>query len=482
MKKIYIYVFCICLFTSCDKWLDVSSSDQIKEHQLFENGEGYRKALLGIYQELSTKSLYGKNMTWGFVDCLGQLYDPDALSSGSELSQAHTYNYEAMYVKPVVEDIWKSMYLAIANCNNLIQNIEGASGSIFEYLDEEKTMIQGEAYALRGFMHFDLLRLFAPSLKAGGSGTYLPYCDTYPAVWSKKLSTQDVLKRVIEDLEKAQHLTAQFDTLPDNIKALQSMNYRVENQNYFQERGIFYSYRGTRMNYLNVTALLARVYLYAGELEKAYKAAQYVLDFEGMKFPSRYGGYNGNTKSREDILLAFFNRSVLDYYEPYTGSDGYLKLRNVADLYAGETSDKRYTELTTEVIKETRISTRYKRYSSDPDDSKDRVNGPLIPVLRLGEMYHIVCEYYVTNNRLSDAIESLDELRRERGLGYDNLDPDMTEKEFMKKLRLDAHKEFVSEGQVFFMYKRLNLPIWDGNTNGEITPGFVLPTPDSENV
>lgn len=149
------------------KWLDVSSSDQIKEHQLFENGEGYRKSLLGIYQELSTKSLYGKNMTWGFVDCLGQLYDPTALSSGSELTQAHTYNYEAMYVKPVVEDIWKSMYLAIANCNNLIQNIEGASGNIFEYLDEEKTMIQGEAYALRGFMHFDLLRLVCSIDKSG---------------------------------------------------------------------------------------------------------------------------------------------------------------------------------------------------------------------------------------------------------------------------------------------------------------------------
>lgn len=97
-------------------------------------------------------------------------------------------------------------------------------------------------------------------------------------------------------------------------------------------------------------------------------------------------------------------------------------------------------------------------------------------------MYHIICEYYVEKDRLSDAIEKLDKLRMERGLGYNNLDPDMSETDFLKKLRLDAHKEFISEGQVFFMYKRLNHPIWDGNTNGEITPNFVLPTPDSENV
>ena len=147
-------------------------------------------------------------------------------------------------------------------------------------------MITGEAYALRGFIHFDLLRLFAPSLAAGGDGNYIPYCETYPAIYNKRLSVREVLNKVIADLEKAQDLTAQ-DTLPENIEALQRERGRVENENYFRERGIFWGYRCTRMNYLNITAILARVYLYAGELEKAYHEAQYVLDFQGISFPSK---------------------------------------------------------------------------------------------------------------------------------------------------------------------------------------------------
>ena len=260
MKKIIYIALCLIGFSGCDNWLDVSASDQIKESQLFENGNGFRSALLGIYQNLSTEDLYGKNMTWGFMDCLGQLYDPKAITlNGGELVQAQNYAFEHSAVKPVITKIWESMYNCIANCNNVITNIEHASPSIFEYKEEEKNMILGEALALRGFMHFDLLRLFAPAPKAGASGTYIPYCTSYPEIRSPKLSVDDFLKLVIEDLEKAQDLTAKFDTLPDNIKAIQDAFYRVGKANYFQERGIFWSYRGTRMNYMNVTALLARV-------------------------------------------------------------------------------------------------------------------------------------------------------------------------------------------------------------------------------
>ena len=138
------------------------------------------------------------------------------------------------------------------------------------------------------------------------------------------------------------------------------------------------------MNYLNITAILARVYLYAGELEKAYHEAQYVLDFQGISFPSKYGGYSGNSKSRDDILLAFFNKKISETFEAYTGGEsGYLKLKNLDELYIGETADKRYTEMVKEVSKSVRMSAKYIKYT---DNSNERINGPLIPVLRKAEM------------------------------------------------------------------------------------------------
>ena len=52
MKKIYKTIVLLgtiaTLGTSCNDWLNVYPSDQIKEEFLFETGDGYRAALNGI--------------------------------------------------------------------------------------------------------------------------------------------------------------------------------------------------------------------------------------------------------------------------------------------------------------------------------------------------------------------------------------------------------------------------------------------------
>ena len=52
MKRIYNTLFIvgfISLFmSSCNDWLDVRPSDEIKEEYLFETGNGYRTALNGM--------------------------------------------------------------------------------------------------------------------------------------------------------------------------------------------------------------------------------------------------------------------------------------------------------------------------------------------------------------------------------------------------------------------------------------------------
>ena len=57
---------------SCDGWLDVKPQDEIDEKDLFATGDGYRHLLNGIYYGLSNSSLYGRELTWGIVDALGQ--------------------------------------------------------------------------------------------------------------------------------------------------------------------------------------------------------------------------------------------------------------------------------------------------------------------------------------------------------------------------------------------------------------------------
>ena len=59
------------------------------------------------------------------------------------------------------------------------------------------------------------------------------------------------------------------------------------------EEDVFFAFRGYRMNYYAITAILARVYFWNGEYELAYNEAKEVLDAtyddDGQKCFSFYG-------------------------------------------------------------------------------------------------------------------------------------------------------------------------------------------------
>lgn len=55
---------------------------------------------------------------------------------------------------------------AIANCNELIQKAETADSTIFYKGNAERKLIMNEAIGLRAYLHFDLLRIYAPAPSA----------------------------------------------------------------------------------------------------------------------------------------------------------------------------------------------------------------------------------------------------------------------------------------------------------------------------
>ena len=487
MKKyIILSIWVGCLFlVGCKEWLTVYPEDEVAEGDLFETGEGYRTALNGIYQQLSEEDLYGKNLTYGVLEAMGQVYD-ESYFQEYNYDMFHATDLEYDNLSATIDAVWSTMYNSIANCNNIIQHIEQADSNIFEYKHQEKTMIQGEAYALRGFLHFDLLRLFAPSVAVDNGQRYMPYCTTYPAVWTEYRTVHEVLDLVLEDLHKARQLASQ-DTLPENVGALTNVYNRLDNGHGWPERGTFWRMRGTHMNYHNITALLARVYLYADSLDRAYEYAQEVLAFKGTydyqeayEYPGSWE-FTGNAKSKDDILLAFFNTLVTQYHEGYFDpeADGYLAIRHYNSLFT-DMNDYRYSQMTSSPQTGMRVSIKYRE---DSEESNERVNGPLIPVLRKGEMIYIVAEYMAKHGDINGACDFIEtELRQNRGCV--NPLPNVTsEREFLEQMLLDARREFLEEGQIFFMHKRLNMPFWDGdNIAIDATGRWVWETPDSENI
>ncbi|MFR7825128.1 MAG: RagB/SusD family nutrient uptake outer membrane protein [Odoribacter splanchnicus] len=77
----------------------------------------------------------------------------------------------------MISDIWLKSYNTIANCNVLLERLKKQSPTFFP--EGEYDLIYGEVLALRAFLHFDLLRAFAPSWNVDKEALCLPYADNF---------------------------------------------------------------------------------------------------------------------------------------------------------------------------------------------------------------------------------------------------------------------------------------------------------------
>ena len=215
--KRYFFFSLLVLFASCSDWLDVTPKDIVDEEDLLKSHLGYRNALNGIYKQMGETGMYGKELTWGFVDVLANPY----YLGSNYIGRYHTYYKVANYkytdsdVKSYIEKVWTLAYNSIANCNNIIGTIENVDSTMFPMGNVEKNLIMGEAYGLRALLHFDMLRLFAPAPIMDDNNLYIPYFDKFPSYGENNLTVTEVLNKVVTDLIKARDLVASYDTLSD---------------------------------------------------------------------------------------------------------------------------------------------------------------------------------------------------------------------------------------------------------------------------
>ena len=175
MKKItYKIAGCLTgvlfLLAGCNSWLDVKPEDRMTDKELFSTVQGFRTALNGIYVELNDRALYGANMIATVVEVLAQRYDFSGTTT--EVSKMGNYQYDTDYSKARFAEIWEKAYAIIANCNKLLYYAEEQKEVL---TGTNRELIMGETYALRAFLHFDLLRLFGPVYSVNKTGEAIPY-------------------------------------------------------------------------------------------------------------------------------------------------------------------------------------------------------------------------------------------------------------------------------------------------------------------
>ena len=70
----YGWLLCLLVFSACNSWIDITPSDRLNEDMLFEDRQGFEKAINGVYVGLIDRSLYGRNLSAGVIDLMAQYY------------------------------------------------------------------------------------------------------------------------------------------------------------------------------------------------------------------------------------------------------------------------------------------------------------------------------------------------------------------------------------------------------------------------
>ena len=94
MKKLISHILIALtgmLAVSCNAWLDVTPDNAIADDDLFSTGFGYRNALNGIYTNLASDELYGKQLSWGFLSAISQQYNQKAGTISDVCRRFRTY-------------------------------------------------------------------------------------------------------------------------------------------------------------------------------------------------------------------------------------------------------------------------------------------------------------------------------------------------------------------------------------------------------
>lgn len=451
------------LSESCQDWLDVSPKSEVKYDDLFSYKNGFKDQLTGVYTALCGEGLYGAHLSFGMLDALGQQYVWK--QEVGNYYHLHRFEYKQSSSQGVINGVWSNMYNAIANINILLKGIEEHRGVLSE--DEER-IYEGEAYALRAFLHFDLLRMFGKSYANGKDEKSIPYVNRISKEVTPLSTVAEVIELVIDDLEKAENLLQK-----DPLRTGESTT-------------AFLGTREYHFNYYAVRALKARVFLYKNDKLNALQCAKDVINSEKFPWVLENKVVTSTRDTRDGIfksecIFILNNTDLKKLTETY--------LRNT-----GSNSTGNLLIMDPDVRKEIFESDKFgfdwrSNYLVEP--LQDNFVGStklwqvspeynnLQSLIRVSEMWLIAAECAETKK---DAVDCINTLRGHRGFTADNfiVENTTTDEMLQEIIGKEYRKEFIGEGQWFFYCKRRNIVELPNVKVPFSLSYYVLPIPDQE--
>ena len=246
-RKLHIALFIAgagLALSSCESLLDQNPAEYVSDKAIITDLSSAKAALNGAYHQLGATNYYGGTIFVAAINLSG-----DNVTWTGSLNYYYDYNTHRYSAEnQLLSNSWSGIYAAVNQANQVIDK----TLVLDNISDDEKARITGEATVIRSLAFFDLARTW-------GSVPLVREATSSPTQFDgvKQTKEQDVYKEVIEDILSV------YDGLSESSDRV-------------------------HISKATADALLARVYLYSEEWEKAELHAAKLIDngsYELIDYP-----------------------------------------------------------------------------------------------------------------------------------------------------------------------------------------------------
>lgn len=242
-NKIVVALLALASLSCSDSFLELEDQQKVLTTEALLTLGDFNSSITGVYNVLSDADYYGR-----YFHLIPDVMSDD-VKQNSQANRVRNYaEYVATRGDAQAEDMWEKMYEANLSLNVIINS----DVKVDDDDVDDRDHIIGEAYALRGQVYFDLVRMFAQHYQftAGANHLGVPIVLDFDRFSTPARNTvEEVYTQIINDMTKA--LTLMKDTPRSGNKGTLSATA--------------------------VKALLARVYLYKGDWTNAEAMATEVI-------------------------------------------------------------------------------------------------------------------------------------------------------------------------------------------------------------
>lgn len=402
--KIIFASLSLLLCSSCADFLDVEfPATELVSDQVFKDVNTADAALAAVYGNMSTSTGGLSSITF-----LGPILADEAVYLGTSQNSIQFFANNIAPANSVITSLWGSQgFQPVYQVNALIQGLANATN----IPADQATRLRGEALFLRAFFHFYLLNLF-------GEIPYITSTDYRVNNKVGRMPASEIYAHLINDL--------------------------VEARNNLPEDYAFAGNERIKPNRHAATAMLARVYLYNQNWQKAEEEASTLIANPQFALLPLNEVFLKNSKEAIWQIRprgVNFNTAEGNIFIP-AGTPRQSVLQNEF-VNSFETGDLRRTGWVGQTVS---AGTTYYY----PHKYKIRTGAtPLLEysmVLRLSEQYLIRAEARARQNKMTLAIEDMDAIRQRAGLPLVTAtNPTITQQDFLLLLENERRVELFSE-------------------------------------